>query len=181
MLPAAGAASAASAARQRSALLGRSAPRRGRSGPLAGDPSAPRRTAARAARGCQSAAFYLAERRSCTTNSQAGRAQVVHSAQSGPAALRSRFKQRRLWGRAQAWGAHDVGTRRAPGAHLQMRWNSCAGIRTVAVYSVSGMPSCSLSMSISFSSKSLMRSWFSLSNMNVMVSPWSSACARARA
>ena len=64
-------------------------------------------------------------------------------------------------------------------AHLQMRWNSLDGIRTVAVYSVSGMPSCSLSMSISFSSKSLMRSWFSLSNMNVIVSPWSSACTQA--
>ena len=62
-------------------------------------------------------------------------------------------------------------------ARLQMRWNSLEGIRTVAVYSVSGIPSCSLSMSISLSSKSLMRSWFSLSNMNVIVSPWSSACA----
>lgn len=38
---------------------------------------------------------------------------------------------------------------------------------------------CSLSMSISFSSKSLMRSWLAASNMKVTESPWSSACADA--
>lgn len=37
---------------------------------------------------------------------------------------------------------------------------------------------CSLSMSMSFSSKSLMRSWLAASNMNVTESPWSSACAK---
>jgi len=36
----------------------------------------------------------------------------------------------------------------------QMRWNSELGIFTVAAYSVSGIPRCSLSMSINFSSKS---------------------------
>ena len=35
---------------------------------------------------------------------------------------------------------------------------------------------CSLSMSISFSSKSLWRSWLGLSNRNVTESPVSSAC-----
>ena len=45
----------------------------------------------------------------------------------------------------------------------QMRWNSEAGILIWHLYSVSGMPRCSESMSISFSSKSEMRScdWFS--------------------
>ncbi len=38
---------------------------------------------------------------------------------------------------------------------------------------------CSLSMSMSFSSKSLMRSWLAASNMNVTESPWSSACIHA--
>ena len=38
------------------------------------------------------------------------------------------------------------------------------------------MPSCSLSMSMSLSSKSDIRSAFLLSNMNVTVSPESSAC-----
>ena len=42
------------------------------------------------------------------------------------------------------------------------------------------MPSCSLSISISFSSKSEMRSWLGVSNMNVTVSPWSSACKANR-
>ena len=42
---------------------------------------------------------------------------------------------------------------------LQMRMNSEEGILTTAEYSVSGMPRCSLSMSISFSSKSLILSW----------------------
>jgi len=35
-----------------------------------------------------------------------------------------------------------------------MRWNKPAGILTIALYSVSGMPRCSLSMSKSFNSKS---------------------------
>lgn len=37
---------------------------------------------------------------------------------------------------------------------LQIRWNSFAGMRTTAEYSVSGIPRCSLSMSMSLSSKS---------------------------
>ena len=39
-----------------------------------------------------------------------------------------------------------------------MRWNSPEDMRTVAMYSVSGMPRCSLSMSISFMLNSEMRS-----------------------
>lgn len=42
---------------------------------------------------------------------------------------------------------------------LQMRWNSPEFILMVAEYSVSGMPRCSLSMSMSLSSNSEMRSW----------------------
>ena len=42
---------------------------------------------------------------------------------------------------------------------LTIRWNSPAGSFTVASYSASGMPRCSLSMSISFRSNSLSRSW----------------------
>ena len=41
----------------------------------------------------------------------------------------------------------------------QMRWNSAEGIFTVAAYSVSGMPRCSESMSMSLSSKSEILSW----------------------
>merc|ERR1711935_1043165 len=41
----------------------------------------------------------------------------------------------------------------------QIRANSALGILTVAAYSVSGMPRCSESMSISFSSKSEILSW----------------------
>ena len=41
----------------------------------------------------------------------------------------------------------------------QMRANSADGILTVALCSVSGMPRCSESMSMSFSSKSDTRSW----------------------
>jgi hypothetical protein len=55
-----------------------------------------------------------------------------------------------------------------------MRWNSDAGILMVAVYSVSGMPRCSLSIAISRSSKSEMRSWLGLSNMKVRESESSS-------
>ena len=55
-----------------------------------------------------------------------------------------------------------------------MRWNSADGIFTTALYSVSGMPRCSLSMSISLSSKSEILSWFGDSNMNVAVSGVSS-------
>lgn len=42
---------------------------------------------------------------------------------------------------------------------LQILWNSVAGIRTTAAYSVSGIPRCSLSMSMSLSSKSDIRSF----------------------
>ena len=42
---------------------------------------------------------------------------------------------------------------------LTILWNSPAGMRTVALYSVSGMPRFSLLMSISFSSNSDTRSW----------------------
>ena len=42
---------------------------------------------------------------------------------------------------------------------LQMRWNSTDGILMVTAYSVSGIPKCSLSMSMSFNSKSEIFSW----------------------
>lgn len=41
----------------------------------------------------------------------------------------------------------------------QIRRNSELGIFTTALYSVSGIPRCSLSMSMSLSSKSLILSW----------------------
>mmetsp|Transcript_85602 Transcript_85602/g.184796 ORF Transcript_85602/g.184796 Transcript_85602/m.184796 type:complete len:254 (-) Transcript_85602:24-785(-) len=46
-----------------------------------------------------------------------------------------------------------------------MRWNSAEGMRMVQLYSVSGMPRCSDSMSISFSSNSETRSCRALSNV----------------
>ena len=56
-----------------------------------------------------------------------------------------------------------------------MRWNSALGIVTVHLYSVSGMPRFSLSMSMSLSSKSETRSPSVLSKQNLTVSPSSSA------
>mmetsp|Transcript_30942 Transcript_30942/g.78974 ORF Transcript_30942/g.78974 Transcript_30942/m.78974 type:complete len:210 (-) Transcript_30942:146-775(-) len=55
------------------------------------------------------------------------------------------------------------------------RWNSAEGILTCALYSLSGMPSCSWSISISFISKSATRAWSGASNMRVSLSPSSSA------
>ena len=52
-------------------------------------------------------------------------------------------------------------------------------MRTVAMYSSSGMPSGSLSGGLSFSSNLLTRACFALSIINVAVLPWSSACMQA--
>ena len=53
------------------------------------------------------------------------------------------------------------------------------GMRTVAMYSSSGMPSGSLLGYFSFSSNVLTRACFALSIINVAVLPWSSACLQA--
>mmetsp|Transcript_24780 Transcript_24780/g.46604 ORF Transcript_24780/g.46604 Transcript_24780/m.46604 type:complete len:203 (-) Transcript_24780:19-627(-) len=58
---------------------------------------------------------------------------------------------------------------------VMMRLNSLEGMRMVVLYSVSGMPRWSASMSMSLSSKSLILSWFLLSNMRVKLSAESSA------
>ena len=52
----------------------------------------------------------------------------------------------------------------------QILENSPDGMVTSALYSVSGIPRCSLSMTISLSSKSEIFSWFGDSNMKVMTS-----------
>uniref|UniRef100_A0A7C9DUG3 Uncharacterized protein n=1 Tax=Opuntia streptacantha TaxID=393608 RepID=A0A7C9DUG3_OPUST len=58
---------------------------------------------------------------------------------------------------------------------LHILANSADGILIIAWYSASGIPRCSLSMSISFISKSAILSWLGLSNMKVTVSLPSSA------
>lgn len=82
-----------------------------------------------------------------------------------------------------------VSLRKSKGQHLKMnipdsdsafrsrqiRWNSAAGIETVAAYSVSGMARCSWSISISLMSYSLRRSVSALSNMRLTTSGESSA------
>merc|ERR1719384_443464 len=53
----------------------------------------------------------------------------------------------------------------------QMRWNSVAGISMTVSYSVSGIPSCSWSMSLSLSSKLLYLFWSIDSKMKLTTSP----------
>ena len=63
---------------------------------------------------------------------------------------------------------------------LQMRWNSAEGIEMVAAYSVSGMPRCSWSMSMSLMSYSLILSDPLLSNTRLTTSGASSALSVRR-
>jgi hypothetical protein len=87
--------------------------------------------------------------------------------------------------RARAWRGNvalaapsrcaPAGVTRRPQARAAGRtWNSLDGIWIVVLYSCSGMPRCSESMSISFISKSEMRLLSSASNIIVSVSPSSS-------
>lgn len=65
-------------------------------------------------------------------------------------------------GVAQRGGTGDAPVSPMVDRSLTIRWNSAAGSFTVASYSASGMPRCSLSMSISFRSNWDTRSWSAL-------------------